>query len=200
MTQQGIGHLPGRHRGGSTRTWRRQMVGAALGPVGARSRQSEDLDHTRIHRSRDRGRVPAAQPVDGIASGIAGPPRSQEGYRTGGSGSGASFTPQPSGAGALLFLFGDVASVAVIAVMGVSRGGLRPSAATMAVVAIGRSRGSEDDPRGHVRGRDRVGVGFWVHGSHLTWWSSEPIIGGGSLHELDPTTLASAEDGSRLEV
>jgi hypothetical protein len=39
-----------------------------------------------------------------------------------------------SDAGALLFLFGGVASVAVIAVMGVSRGGLRPSAASMAAV------------------------------------------------------------------
>jgi hypothetical protein len=37
-----------------------------------------------------------------------------------------------SDVGALLFLFGGVASVAVIAVMGVSRGGLRPSAASMA--------------------------------------------------------------------
>jgi hypothetical protein len=34
--------------------------------------------------------------------------------------------------GALLFLFGGVASVAVIAIMGATRGGLRPSAATMA--------------------------------------------------------------------
>lgn len=37
-----------------------------------------------------------------------------------------------SDVGALLFLFGGVASVAVIAVMGVSRNGLRPSAASMA--------------------------------------------------------------------
>jgi hypothetical protein len=37
-----------------------------------------------------------------------------------------------SDVGALLFLFGGVASVAVIAVMGVSREGLRPSAASMA--------------------------------------------------------------------
>jgi hypothetical protein len=38
--------------------------------------------------------------------------------------------------GALLFLFGGVASVAVIAIMGATRGGLRPSAATMAAAVV----------------------------------------------------------------
>jgi hypothetical protein len=38
--------------------------------------------------------------------------------------------------GALLFLFGGVASVAVIAVMGAARGGLPPSAASMAAAVV----------------------------------------------------------------
>src|SRR6266540_1161150 len=54
------------------------MVGAALGPVGARARESENLDRTRIHRHLGRGRVPAAQPLDGTARGIGGP-EGQEG-------------------------------------------------------------------------------------------------------------------------
>jgi hypothetical protein len=61
---------PGRQRGRSTGTWRRQMVGAALGSVGASAGQTEKLDRTRTHRRLGRGRVPAAQPADGNATEI----------------------------------------------------------------------------------------------------------------------------------
>src|SRR4029453_9412744 len=78
-TAEGDRIRPGRPRGRSTRIGRGQVVGAAPGPVGARARESENLDRARIHRRLGRGRVPAAQPLDGTARGIGCPTEESRG-------------------------------------------------------------------------------------------------------------------------
>ena len=82
-----------------------------------------------------------------VPSAIRGPCRSTSSWRWG---------PNDAGpnVGALLFLFGGVASVAVVAAMGVARGCLRPAPRAWGggrrlVVHVDRI----DDPRGHVRDR-----------------------------------------------
>jgi hypothetical protein len=57
------------------------MVGTARGPVGALAGQKKNPDRARIHRRLGRWRVPAAQPIDGTASRIGGPPRGRDGKK-----------------------------------------------------------------------------------------------------------------------